>query len=219
MVLVAALRAIESFQSKGCNLVRLGPQWEGDMKRFFRKYLLSLFACSAFIGLTPFAHANTIALDLNTAALTGGASVIGGPKIKFDAHTLGTATFTTIPSLPGAEYSISVTGHNDASSSFFQFFIDKDGPGPLGFVQLGSNTHFSGFSTITLLTFTDAGTSDSFKIVRINGGTGNSAGQISAVTVTSVPGPALGAGLPGLIFAGGGLLAWWRRKQRAQALA
>jgi hypothetical protein len=164
-------------------------------------------------------------VDLNTAVLTGGASFIaGGSRIMFDPNIAGeTATFTLL-SIPGTQYSIQVTGQNNQSSSFFQFLIDPDGPGTSsGFVQLGNNINFgSGFNTITLPTFIDLGTSDFFRI--INGGSGNSGGQISGVSITQVTPQVTAVPIPAALplFAAGlgvlGLLGQ-RKKRKTTATA
>jgi hypothetical protein len=164
-------------------------------------------------------------VDLNSAVLNGGASFIaGGSRIMFDPNIAGeTATFT-LPSIAGTQYSIQVTGQNNQSSSFFQFLIDPDGPGTSsGFVQLGNNINFgSGFNTITLPTFIDLGTSDFFRI--INGGSGNSGGQISGVSITQVTPQVTAVPIPAALplFAAGlgvlGLLGQ-RKKRKTTATA
>jgi hypothetical protein len=176
-----------------------------------------LAALSAVCGLVaiPAAHADTI--PLGTATLAGGASFIAGDsRIKFDPNNPGeTATFV-LASVPDTQYVISITGQSNQSASFVQAFIDRDGPGPLDFVQLGSNINFgSGFNTITLPAFTDLGTSDFFRLM--NGGTGNGEIQISNLTVTplAVPGPIVGTGIPALL--GFALLLFARRRQKLAA--
>jgi hypothetical protein len=45
-------------------------------------------------------------------------------------------------------------------------------------------------------------------------GAGLDFSTITIDTAAAVPGPIAGAGVPGLLFAGAGLLGWWRRRQK-----
>ena len=182
------------------------------------RLLVALTAVCGLVAASPAAHAVSITLDFSTAVLAGGAAFTAGDnRIKFDPNIPGeTATFT-LESVPDTQYVISITGQSNQSTSYVQAFIDRDGTGPLDFVQLGSNINFgSGFETITLPAFTDVGTFDFLRLT--NGGTGNGEIQISNITVTplAVPGPIVGAGFPGIL----GLALFWlaRRRQKLAAL-
>src|SRR6476660_8996335 len=100
-----------------------------------RKPLAALLGGIALIALAPVTEANAVSINLGSGVLAGGASFIGGgAKIKFDPNVAGeTATFI-LDSTPGTQYTITVTGQTNQSSSFAQFLIDTNGPGAGGFV-------------------------------------------------------------------------------------
>jgi hypothetical protein len=120
---------------------------------------------------------------------------------------------------PGAGYTIQeqifVCGSN--APLFCDNYITGSG------ILLGSQTFANTTGTFTPSFFGDGLTSP-FQITEVftfvaNGGYDPGANVGGAILtqpdpLVSVPGPIVGAGLPGLILASGGLLGWWRRRQK-----
>jgi hypothetical protein len=209
------LRAIDSVQSKRCNLGAL-TVWESDMKGFFRKYSLPLFACSAFFGLASFAHANTI---VTTGMTTG----------------ILTTNFTTPPPMMLGTQSVTGSGHGSVLGNFtFAETNDVTLNTVTGNFTITNGMFTNTYSGGTLFgTYSGGGTTGGACgsglscgnfLALVTGGTGAYSGYTGSINekttlviatnvvtstfsgTLSVPGPTIDAGLQGLIFAGGGLL-------------
>ena len=120
-------------------------------------------------------------------------------------------------------FSFAFTGFNNANFSGttsnvhgFSPFPLSAGNGAITFTEVqspGAETFKVGPDSAAFLAFSE------IELISLEpgGGTHQSSDEVDTpfpIATAAVPGPIAGAGLPGLILAGGGLLGWWRRRRK-----
>jgi hypothetical protein len=189
------------------------------MNRMCRR-IAAAFACAA---------ASAIAVNAAEADLV----TCGGPNATI---TLDTSTAATC-SLSGN--GIQITGSNDVINNLAPTYLTLDTTATVGLVLLTFSGNTSGSFSFTGTGFQDfilgfqttdgPPRPDYFSFILPSGitsgswaltGAGDNTVSLAVLYghTVAVPGPIVGAGLPGLIFVSvGGLLAWWRRNRKDAA--